>query len=318
MKSLIAFVITLVSGTVLYVVLFMYVLEKPLTVGITQDYILHKRSYLRSRAGGPVILILAGSNGRFSHSCEVIQKVLGRTCVNLSIAAGNNLQWQIETYQDLIHPGDVLYLPLEYESYSVDSRFSAAEAPFIVRHDHPALLRIYSGEEQLRLLFWFDLRYAISSLGEMALANRGVTRRFSVRTLTPNGDEAGHTRERGRAYQTYVSTLRAVSIPEETWVPKGRKDLAGLLKTASSLHLNIIGGLPTTIDGAHLPPDSLATIQDLYTRYGGSFIKLPNNSVYPRSCFYDSVYHLNEECQRVHSLALAERLKEWSERAPKN
>ncbi len=39
--------------------------------------------------------------------------------------------------------------------------------------------------------------------------------------------------------------------------------------------------------------------------YGKASALLPNLSRYPVSCFFDTLYHLNEGCQKAHSAAVA-------------
>ena len=41
---------------------------------------------------------------------------------------------------------------------------------------------------------------------------------------------------------------------------------------------------------------------------GQRFLALDNRSRYPRSCFFDTLYHLNEECQCAHSRAVGRAL----------
>jgi hypothetical protein len=68
----------------------------------------------------------------------------------------------------------------------------------------------------------------------------------------------------------------------------------------------VVGGLPTTPDNVVIGEASIATLRELFMRHGHRFLVLPNHSQYPLSCFYDSLYHLNEECQIRHSALLGQ------------
>jgi hypothetical protein len=49
-------------------------------------------------------------------------------------------------------------------------------------------------------------------------------------------------------------------------------------------------------------------IRDVYRSSGQGFLILSTRSQYPRSCFFDSPEHLNEDCQIIHSTALGQAL----------
>jgi hypothetical protein len=115
MKKLLIFPIVIAAGALAYLLLFMFVVHRPLTIDEFGSYATRKREILATTPA-PRILIFAGSNGRFSHSCAQITADTGVACVNLSNSASINLKYQLDNYVDLLRPGDVIYLPLEYRS----------------------------------------------------------------------------------------------------------------------------------------------------------------------------------------------------------
>jgi len=78
-----------------------------------KEYFEIKMQYL-VQADEQKLVLLAGSNGRFSHSCEIIEKQLSIPCVNMSISADLSLDYQFEKIKPYLNPGDTVYLPLEY------------------------------------------------------------------------------------------------------------------------------------------------------------------------------------------------------------
>ena len=61
-------------------------------------------------------------------------------------------------------------------------------------------------------------------------------------------------------------------------------------------------------DSTTLPDEHLRRVRRLYETGGQLFLVLPNQSRYPLACFFDTVYHLNEGCQQIHSRAVAAEL----------
>ena len=102
-----------ILSCVAYFFVFHFVVHKPLTIGVMKDYFSEKLGYL-SKIHGRKIIILAGSNGRFSHRCETIENETGIPCSNMSIAASISLDYQLDKIKPHLSAGDLIYLPLEY------------------------------------------------------------------------------------------------------------------------------------------------------------------------------------------------------------
>ena len=106
----------MLMSCIVYIACYVFVIDKPITIGIKQDYFARKTAYLAGLRS-PKIVLLAGSNGRFSHRCETIEQETGIGCANMSIAAGMSLSYQFDNIKPYIGRGDLVYLPLEYAQY---------------------------------------------------------------------------------------------------------------------------------------------------------------------------------------------------------
>lgn len=300
-----ALLLGLLAGTALYLFLFAFVLDRPLTVGEIGAYMDYKVAYLATIKDRNKILVFAGSNGRYSHRCETIEATTGIACANLSSAAGYDLAWQMSKYWPYLHRGDVLYMPLEYWPLLPPGATIGSEAPFVVRHDHAALAR-YTARQLPFALFYFDVRTFFSSIGEMLLNRAGVQRRTSVRTMTRQGDESGVSASKAAAYRDYVNSLpppRPLAAAYEDAASIAALDaVIGMARTKGVV---VVGGLPTLFSDAALGEDLLRRVRALYVTRGACFITLPNLSRYPRSLFFDTAYHLQEAGQIAHSRALS-------------
>jgi hypothetical protein len=303
MKTLFRFCIAAITGISIYLALFVFIVHKPLTIGVRKDYYDYKVNYLYGLASIPKIAIFAGSNGRYSHRCETIAKLTGFSCANLSVASGARLKWEFERYKPYFKPGDVLYLPLEYGTPTGPS--IGNEGPYMVAYDRSALFDIYTPHQSLQAVFYFDLRFLLSGIGEMALSTMGKHARSTVATLTTQGDERGHSRAKGVPYRQYIADLPNLAVSAEAYQSeRGWGDVRDILEWGRATGVTIIGGLPTTPEDSSIPEESIRFLRKFYQAHGHCFLTLPNNSRYPRSNFYDSPYHLNEETQIMHSASL--------------
>ena len=300
-------------GTLLYLFTFSFVVEKSITSAEIGTYLDYKTHYLASISNQKKIVVFAGSNGRYSHRCQTIQQTTGIACANVSIAAGMSMLWQFKKYAAYLHSGDVLYMPLEYwPPFPPDSRVGL-EAPYVVRYDHAAL-SMYWPSQMGDALFYFDIRYLCSALGEMMLKSVGVTqRRTSIHTMTAQGDESGHDATKSVQYREFIDRVKVTTIDPAAYSEKSLvTDLASVIAMAEQRHVVVVGGLPTTFEDLHVSDEVLYRIRNLFESRGACFLELANRSQFPRNGFFDSPYHLQEEMQIAYSASISPILGEIS------
>ena len=312
MSPIIKLGVVFIFGVLMYLVCFIYIIHKPMTIGNTLNYFQSKRSYLETLKGKKKIIILAGSNGRFSHRCETIEKNIGIPCANLSIAADIDLNYQFMHYSKFISQGDLIYMPLEYPTNVNDTTWSVGlEGPLIARYEHE-YLRTLGGAKFLTSLFYFDMRFILSGAGEMALNMAGKKRRFSVDTLTLQGDERGHNLKKSEEYRDSIRklpadvlNLRAIQN-NQNWV-----SIIKIISWAKEHGVLVVGGLPTVFDDIKISNQVVDSYKHVFIDNGQYFLLLENKSQYPREMFYDTGYHLREEGQILHSTYVSKELKSF-------
>jgi hypothetical protein len=320
MRSLFLFLAAALAGLAIYIAAFGFVLDRPMTLKPVADLIEFKRERAAATRS-PKLAILAGSNARMSHACSVIQKELGRACVNLGTTAGLGLDYMFDSFKDELKPGDIVYMPLEYPQYGRDrpDLLTGPDAAILFRQDKAALLK--RGPVGVAYAtFLFDVPVFIRSVGEMAMSAVGIRRPFDAldepgakrgeKSLDAFGDGIGHSAARAKFYRNVIDSWQWKPPSLETVGSRAaRADVADFLHWACGRGILVIGGLPTTFDDAPIPPAVIGSLSDLYTNNGQAFLVLPNHSQYGRSLFYDSQFHLNREAQLAHSKLLAEALK---------
>ena len=124
------------ASLLLYGLAFGFVVDRPLALG----FLRHQLDANLARAASldrPKLVILAGSNGPYSHRCEVIEPILAMPCVNGGVAVGIGLDYLFARWQAQLHPGDLVYLPMEEAQY-VRTRAATEVGPdaaMMFRHD---------------------------------------------------------------------------------------------------------------------------------------------------------------------------------------
>lgn len=295
------------GSIVLYGLVFGFVIHKPLTVGVIDDLLRLKENYA-AHAGSPKLVIFAGSNARFSHRCQTIEPLLAMPCVNFGVARGIGLDYLFGRLEPLLSAGDIVYMPLEYDWYLDDkvAAMTGPDAELMVYGDKRRLVAL-GWERSLRAVFAFDLPYVVSGLSEMALQAIGVQRRVGLATMTPQGDETGHTPQQAAPYRAYVASVTPY-IPTGEALAKpsyAEHQVTAFLLWAKRHGVLVIGGLQTTFSDAAVGEGTIAALRHFYEASGQRFLVLPSHSQYARDCFFDTFAHLTEPCQIAHSRALA-------------
>jgi hypothetical protein len=300
------------TSLLLYSAVFGFILDRPLALGYLRQQIDAKLA--RAAAiDRPKLVILAGSNGPYSHRCEVIAPILGMPCVNGGVAVGIGLDYMFARWQRILRAGDVVYMPMEEAQY-VRTRATTAVGPdaaIMFRHDWRTLLSL-PAERWLAALFSFDLRAALMGPIETALVIlRFHDPRAEVTGATNMwGDHFGHTAQLASLNRTALAATSPFhASPDQIGSGYGTMLIAAFTRWAAAHDVRVIGGLPTEFADAPMPLATLQTIQSVYAENGGDFLILPNFSRYPRSAFFDTAEHLNETWQIAHSKLLAERLR---------
>jgi hypothetical protein len=304
-------VLACIASFAIYSVAFGFLLDRPLTLGVLRAQI--DANLARGAAiSGPKLVILAGSNGPYSHRCETIEPIMGRPCVNAGVAVGVGLDYLFARWEKLLYPGDVVYLPLEESQYTRSHAASelGPDAAMMLRHERETLWAMPL-RRQVAALFSSDLRAAVMSLIETAMLYGGFRdpRAAAVGSTNAWGDHVGHS-------SALAAANRSVLVAADPFHPTAAQITAGygvamvsdFLHWAAGHGVRAIGGLPTGFADSPISDPSLAVIRAIYRDGAADFLELPNHGRYQRSDFFDTPDHLNEAAQIRHSVAIGEAL----------
>jgi hypothetical protein len=291
-----------------YLLLFGFVVSRPLVVDQIEQLMEQKLAYA-ARTPHPKIFILAGSNARFSHSCAVLEQELHRPCVNMGVAADVALDWTFSRAQGQLRAGDLGYLPIEYDLYSRSraQALTGMDAAFRFRHEKTSLIP-RGPEGVMRAAFMFGLPTLIQSVGEMGLNLAGVRRRFNLDTVDSQGDEIGHDGDNALPYRALMASMPG-EHPDPAHLmdnPDGSQGfIAAFLDWCRENGVAAVGGLPTVFNDRPVDASVVEQLRRFYARHGAQLMVLGNLSQYPRDDFYDTGYHLRQSAQLRHSRLVA-------------
>lgn len=305
-------IVSCLVSLVVYGAAFCFWLDRPLSLGQPRAQ-LDAKLARGAAITGPKLVILAGSNGPYSHRCETIEPILGMPCVNAGVAVGIGLDYLFARWEPLLHPGDAVYLPLEEAQYAVSLPTSGLgpDAAIMARHDWATLSRL-PPPRWLSAMFAFDLRAAVMSLIETGLVSGGFhdPRAEAVGSMNAWGDHVGHTQAMAASNREVLARMAPVhATAAQVRTQAASLQIPAFLAWAEQHRVRVIGGLPTGFDDSPIPAETLVAIHELFESHGASFLDPPNHARYPRRDFFDTAEHLHETAQIVHSRAIAEALR---------
>ena len=300
----------LIAAIGLYVLAFACVLDRPLSLGTLRRALDAKLAYA-AVLPTPKLVILAGSNALFSHSCAIIGTMLRLPCVNGGVALGLGLDYQFALWKPRLGIGDIVYMPMELQQFVAMAAASGEgpDAPIMLRHDRTTLAGLGSARI-VAAAFSSTAEDAVLSLIETAaLALHPALADAPFAETDGAGDGIGHTLARAAVNRAFLSGLhREDPQPAAIVTGYGSAEIAQFFDWARVHGVRVIGGWPTEF--ADAPPDRrlAGVLTDFYGAQGARFLPLPSQGRYPRADFFDSQDHLVTECQALHSMAVGSRL----------
>jgi len=265
----------------------------------------------------PKIVILAGSNGPYSHSCAVIGSMLNLPCENAGIAVGIGLDDLFAVYRPYLYRGDVVYMPLETTQYIITRpQNDAAPDGSILLERSGFIPRQFPPDRIIGAFFSTSFLDLVESVVEISVAASGIL--SAAKLLASEYNTAGDRIGTSLATADQNSLARASrNEPDGGEIIRGYGSqlVRDFVATEAQNGIIVIGGLPTDFQTVALPANTIESIQSIYVENGGRFVILSNLSRYPRADFYDSEDHLAQPCQYKHSIAIAGLLSQVLRRA---
>jgi hypothetical protein len=298
-----------VLSIVLYILVFAALVDRPLSLGLLRQEMAQKSDRLAALPS-PKLVIIAGSNSPYSHSCVVIGAMLNLPCENAGIAVGIGLDDLFARYTPLLHRGDIVYMPMELQQYSATPAQyrSGVDGGLLLRHDRGILVQLPLGR-MLGAVFCCNLSDFLASLVEMPIARENVVRPEQL--LASEYNAQGDRIDNNLADADPILTRGPPRVPPPAAAITrgyGTMLISRFVAQQTAQGVAVIGGLPSDFETVSLPERTIHAIASVYTANGGMFLALPNDSHYPVQDFFNSEDHLAMPCQYLHSVAVAYRL----------
>ena len=262
---------------------------------INRAYECKSRSLARHPASsGSRLLIFGGSASFFGIDAEMIQDELGIQTVNFATHGGLGLDYQISRIKRAAKNGDSVLLCLELEAYADGSVPTESLREYVFSFDKGYVFAL-KPRVMLSLLFLNapgDYAEAITRWNEK-LAGKSEENAgthpvlYSMLKMSQNGDFRGLTLE--RPLDPYPASA--------SFSPYAKAALESLAQWSREHGIRLLITWPNRVDFP--PPDGTnqfklhAQVAKFCEAQRIPVVGTPEESVYPKELFIDTVYHLN-------------------------
>ncbi|WP_036478989.1 hypothetical protein [Myxosarcina sp. GI1] len=276
------------------------------------------KSDLISSIDRPKLLIVSGSNANAGISCETIQATTGVACLNGGVHAAIGLDYMFARARSWLNPGDMVLLPLEYEHYLNDGIPSDRFVDHVIAHD-PQYLRSLDLVSQIRFLGGISFeRLTQGVIARSTKPEYGQGRAIAAEEVNKNtyGDnthqlEADLTPE----LREKIANLQPLPIKGYLKTSYGLKNIKKFVAWCRQNNIQVLATWPNTVwFESYQQPESQAffqSIADFYRSLDVPVLGQPQEAMYDKSMFYDSIYHPHDRGKRLRTEELIQLLQPY-------
>lgn len=263
-----------------------------------------KHNRLRSTRP-PRVIFAGGSNLAFGLDSRLAEERLGRPAVNMGLAAGLGLRFQLDEVKPHLGPGDVVVVAPEYEQFSPMLNGERALADLLALTPE-SVDRLSSPRQYFVVLKNLPLHFQDKIYLRLVTAIRGAAPTSDIYrrdSFDQYGDVTAHL---GRTPKTdwQAGFARDEFKPEP--YAEAIAVLNGFNDYAESRGARVVIIFPCIPD--LLDAEERQNLDGLYRRLKAevraTIAAPPENYIYPPDCFYDTPYHLTERCRETRTLQL--------------
>jgi len=277
---------------------------------ISQLY--QRKAHALAKRDEPTLIIYGGSATTFGVDAELIEKTLKIPTINFASHGVLGLDYQIAQIKHSARPRDtVLFIP-ELEAYGDTETPSAGLREYAFSYDRSYLLSM-APAQALRLLFLspfsdysdsvtrWSIKLSTEGEGDMYEKRHG----YSYIDLGPNGDLRSLAPSKG--------DVAPLPFPNH-FSAHAKKSLVALSRWCGRHQIALSLTWPNRVEA---PMEARQDQFRIHVRVANfcdeehiPIIGTPEESVYPKELFIDSVYHLNELGRRIRTEKLIAHLRE--------
>ncbi|MBV9388009.1 MAG: hypothetical protein JOZ78_16420 [Chroococcidiopsidaceae cyanobacterium CP_BM_ER_R8_30] len=303
---------SLLISYVIFFLLTIYQIGAPTKSSQELHEVITLKTSIANSVQAPKLLIVSGSNSFFGISSQMIAKKTAIPTVNAGLHAGLGIDYILYKARTLARPGDTVLIPLEYELYMPNTRTSSVLLDYVFAHDtkylstHPWFVALLSLK---RLLLGIYSKVFISQQF-LAVDQPKVFANGS-------GDETNNKKANmTEAQYEKLNSASPVKITDRLLHDRSSLEvIAEFARWCKQNKIKVIATWPNTMwFKAYEKPAYVQIFQAISKFYQDINVPIIGryiDSMYDKSMFYDTYYHLNDEGVNIRTQQLITLLRPY-------
>ncbi len=261
------------------------------------------------------LVFISGSNSLQGLSCQQIEEEIEINCFNGGIAFALGIDYIFYNAKKWVKPGDVVLLPLEYESYLYNGEPNNTAIDYIFARDYPYFkqsgwdtqMKFMGGVSFLRLVEGIESRDKNEDIDLEEQFSR--MNEYGDATIMFEETMTAEQIEKRDKLPPWQSLIKSHYVSES----KGLSSIEKFIKYCRDNDIEVLATWPNTIRfEIYQQPNTQSlfkSIADFYAHLEVPIIGTPEQAMYDISLFYDSQYHLHNRGVKIRTADLIEQLK---------
>ncbi len=247
----------------------------------------------------PKLIIAAGSNALYGISCQAIVEEAGIPCLNGATQAAMGTDYIFSKVKQWAKPQDIILLTLEYHLYKEIGVPNDVLIDYVMSYDSQYLFSLnwlqqlkFIGGITFPRLFEGILTKATPSISAESLKNPNLY-------LNEYGDTIQNSESTitAKLLQT-IDDLEPFVLQGYIQSSYGMKSIHKFVEWAREHNIQVIATWPNMVNfSIYQEPkqqEYFKSIKDFYQGIGVPILGEPEDFMYEKSMFYDTIYHLHD------------------------
>ncbi len=256
------------------------------------------KSNIADSISTPKLVIISGSNSLFSISCKTIKEEINIDCLNGGTHAGLQLDYILDSSKKWLNKNDIVILPFEYEMYQYEGKPSNLLIDYVLSRDSQYLLSV---DFLTKLKFItgvsFD-RLEKGILSKFNISTKSWDSFYKSENLNKYGDETSNKisniKKKQKLAVAKLKPQKPFTYQENAY---SRKVIKDFVDYARQNDIQVFATWPSTVwfdVYQDTRQDEFNSIREFYDSINVPVLGNPEDFMYDKSMFFDSIYHLND------------------------
>lgn len=251
---------------------------------------------------GPKLVFISGSNVLYGVNALKIEKETGIQTLNYGLHAGL-VSYLFNCAKSVLKKNDTVFLPLEYEYYNDENEInplSSTTIEYVIGYDNSYYRQLPVLKKLKVLLYMTNSDDSRKVMSKNDVVENHIDKRGDF------VDNFGLNKKYSKEAVPYVLKINKLSSRCKNW------ELYKFIQWCKERDIKVYAFAPNVYHSSKLEAEELKSFEEIMKFYklcGVEFIGKPEDGFFELKDMHDTVYHLNQEGQKIRTKYFIEKIQ---------